>query len=284
MLYYVNIIFRPSGGYRRNPFMTPQHIDRRRLKAEMKETVRTAQVSAKAMTALYLGLTLLLSLINYVGGSREGMVSLFLTILVQLLGTVLSAGFILYCMAILRGERAEFLYLFDGFSLAGKIICLEIIKLAYIMLWSMFFIVPGIIAAYRYRFAAFNLYENPDLGVFRAMELSKRQTMGYKQQLFMLDLSYFGWACLAILPVMAESYLYSFEAAAVMMGMEPFLPVLTDGQYLIWLLASGLWQLGVSLFYLPVYHCAELGYYETAKATSGLDPVREFSDRTPDGL
>lgn len=264
--------------------MTPQHIDRRQLKAEMKETVRTAQVSAKAMTALYLGLTLMLSLLNYVGGSREGIVSLFLSILVQLLSTVLSAGFILYCMAILRGERAEFLYLFDGFSLAGKIICLEIVKLAYIILWGMLFIIPGIIAAYRYRFAAYNLYENPDLGVFQALHLSKRQTMGYKQQLFLLDLSYLGWTCLAIFPVMAESYLYSFEAAAVTMGMEPFLPVLTDGQYLIWLLVSGLWQLTVSLFYLPVYHCAELGYYETAKATSGLDPTRNLTAPTPDGL
>ena len=264
--------------------MTPQHIDRRRLKAEMKETVRTARVSAKAMTALYLGLTLMLSLFNYVGSSRQGMVSLFLSILVQLLSTVLSAGFIMYCMAILRGERAEFLYLFDGFSLAGKIICLEIIKMAYITLWSMLFIVPGIIAAYRYRFAAYNLYENPDLGVFQALNLSKRQTMGYKQQMFKLDLSYFGWTCLAILPVMAESYLYAFESAAVMMGMSPFLPVLTDGQYLIWLLISGLWQLTVSLFYLPVYHCAELGYYETAKSTSGLDPAADPTFRTPDGL
>lgn len=264
--------------------MTPQHIDRRRLKAEMKATVRTAQVSAKAMTALYLGLTLVLSLLGYIGGRREGMVSLFLSILVQLLGTVLTAGFMMYCMAIIRGERAEYLYLFDGFSLAGKIICLEIIKFAYIMLWSMLFIVPGIIAAYRYRFAAYNLYENPELGVFQAMELSKHQTMGYKQQLFMLDLSYFGWTCLAILPVMAESYLYSFEAAAVQMGMEAFLPVLTDGQYLLWLLISGIWQIVVSVFYLPTYHCTELGYYETAKATSGLDPTRDLTAQTPDGL
>ena len=264
--------------------MTPEHIDRRRLKAQMKDTVRTAQVSAKAMTALYLGLTLVLSLINYVGGSREGLVPLFLTILVQLLTMVLGAGFMMYCMAIIRGERAEYLYLFDGFSLAGKLISLYIIRTAYIMLWSMLFFIPGMIAAYRYRFAEYNLYENPDLGVFQALELSKRQTMGYKQQLFMLDLSYFGWTCLAILPIMVESYLYAFEEAIVLMGMEAFLPVLSDGQYLIWLLAAGVWQLIVSLFYLPVYHCTELGYYETAKATSGLNPTQEFKPRSPDGL
>lgn len=264
--------------------MKPQQINRRQLKAEMKDTVRTAQVSARAMTALYLGLTLILSLLNYIGGSREGILPLFLSILVQLVSMVLGAGFMMYCMAILRGERAEYLCLFDGFALAGKLISLYIIRIAYIMLWSMLFIIPGIIAAYRYRFAEYNLYENPDLSVFQALELSKRQTMGYKQQLFMLDMSYVGWACLASLPVMAESYLYSFEAAAIQMGMEAFLPVLSDGQYLIWMVIAGLWQIAVSIFYLPTYHCTELGYYETAKSTSGLDPAQGFKPRTPDGL
>ena len=182
--------------------MTPQHIDRRRLKAEMKETVRTARVSAKAMTALYLGLTLMLSLLNYVGSSRQGMVSLFLSILVQLLSTVLSAGFIMYCMAILRGERAEFLYLFDGFSLAGKIICLEIIKLAYIMLWGMLFVVPGIIAAYRYSQAVYILVDDPTKSPLQCLRESSQMMRGHKMELFKLQMSFFGWYLLAAMPTM----------------------------------------------------------------------------------
>ena len=65
--------------------------------------------------------------------------------------------------------------------------------------------------------------------------------------------------------------------------MAPFLPALSDGQYLIWILLTGLWQLVVSLFYLPTYQCTELGYYETAKRTSGVDP-EQFRIPTPDGL
>jgi uncharacterized membrane protein len=107
--------------------------------------------------------------------------------------------------------------------------------------------------------------------------------MGYKMQLFMLDVSYFGWSCLASLPVMAESYLYSFEMVAVELGSAPFLPVLSDRQYLIWMLITGLWRIGVSLFYLPQYQCTELGYYETAKSTSGIDP-NQFCAPAPDGL
>ena len=187
--------------------MNPEHIDRRRLKSDMKSVVRHAQVSARVMTALYLGLSLILSLLNYAGGLKGGPLSIFLSILTTLLSLVLGAGFVMYCMAILRGERTEYLSLFDGFSIAGKFIALYIIQISFITLWSMLFVVPGIIAMYRYRFAEYNLYENPDLGVFQALDMSKRQTAGYKLQLFTLDVSYFGWACLASLPMMAESYL-----------------------------------------------------------------------------
>ena len=263
--------------------MNPEHIDRRRLKSDMKSVVRSAQVGARAMTALYLSLSLILSLLSYVGSARGGALSVFLSILTTLVSLVLGAGFVMYCMAILRGERAEYLSLFDGFSIAGKFIALYIVQLSLITLWSMLFVVPGIIAMYRYRFAEYNLYENPDLGVFQVLDMSKRQTMGYKMQLFMLDVSYFGWSCLASLPVMAESYLYSFEMVAVEFGSASFLPVLSDGQYLIWMLITGLWRIGVSLFYLPQYQCTELGYYETAKSTSGIDP-NQFCASTPDGL
>lgn len=262
--------------------MKPEFIDRKRLKSEMKETLRTAQVSPRAMTALYLGLSLVLTLINYLGGGQIGALSVFLSILTRLLSMVLGVGFVLYCMAVMHGERAEFLCLFDGFSFAGKVILLSLVQMVFIMLWSMLFLVPGIIAAYRYRFAEYNLCENPTLGVFEALELSKRQTMGYKLQLFTLDLSYFGWACLAALPVMAESFLYSYEAAAVQLGTPAFLPVLSDGQYPLWLVVTGVWQIGVSIFYLSAYQCTELGYYEIAKATSNLYPDRWT--QTPDGL
>ena len=261
--------------------MNPEHIDRRRLKSDMKDVVRNAQVSARIMTGLYLGLGLLMSLVTYAGNLKGGPIALFLSILTNLLSLVLGAGFVMYCMAILRGERAEYLSLFDGFSIAGKFIALHIVQISFIALWSMLFVVPGIIAAYRYRFAEYNLFENPELGIFEVLDMSKRQTMGYKMQLFALDLSYFGWACLAVLPVMAESYLYSFESVAVQFGAEPFLPVLSDTQYFLWIVISGLWQIGISLFYLPTYYCTELGFYEIAKSTSGIKP-ENFSAPTAD--
>ena len=266
--------------------MMIQHIDRRRLKADMKDTVRSARVSARRFTALYLVLALAVSLVNYAGSLRGSTsVSLFLSFFCTLLTAVLGAGFAMYCMAIRQGERMEYLAVFDGFSIAGKFIALYLVKFCLVMAWSMLFLIPGFIAAYRYRFAEYNLYENPDLGVFQCLDMSKRQTVGYKSQLLALDLSYFGWACLATLPVIAESYLYAFENVAVELGMAPFLPELSAAQYLVWMVAAGLWQVAVSLFYLPVYRCTELGYYDIAKETSGVHP-EDFAREpvAPDGL
>ena len=133
----------------------------------------------------------------------------------------------------------------------------------------------GIIAAYRYRFALYNLYENPGIGVMEALNMSKQQTLGYKGQLFMLDLSYIGWNLLATLPSMIEagvlywSVLEStglYDAAVFSVQTSPFAFI----PLWVWTLVCSLWTLLVSLFYLPNYQCVELGYFDTAKDTSGV--------------
>jgi len=251
-------------------------INRKSLKREVRTQLKDAQVSPKAMVALYSGLTLVLNMLSYVG--TTGFLSTFLSILITLLTMVLASGFTLYCMAVRRGERAEFLTLFDGFSFAGKVIAVNLLMYLYITLWTMLFVIPGIIAAYRYRFALFNLYENPNISPFQALEMSKRQTTGYKIQLFLLDFSYIGWLLLAAIPVYIESGFVAVEMveAAIAFTSSGVMPVIgASAAYDIlpawgWALISGLWSLVVSLFYMAHYQCTELGYFEIAKSTSGI--------------
>lgn len=257
--------------------MMVEWIDRKQLKADVKTLLADAQVSPKAMTALYLALLLVISLVDeWAGGGQavtdRNLLGIFVYVLAALLNAILSAGFVLYCMAVRRGERAEYLTLFDGFSFVGKIIALELLTSLFIILWSMLFVIPGIVAAYRYHFALYNLCENPGIGVMEALDMSKRQTWGYKSQLFILNWSYLGWELLSMFPLLIILG-YIFNAAFqyqggnygswAMMAMHP-------GQLILWTILAGIWAFAVDLFYLPNFHCVKLGYFEIAKRTSGV--------------
>ena len=180
--------------------MMAQLIDRKHLKQEMKELLRSAQVSPRGMTCLYLALVLVLNLADsFMGLMNPGLLGTFISILTGLMSMVLASGFVMYCMAIRRGERAEYLTLFDGFSFVGKVILLNIVIYLFTFFWSLLFVIPGIIAAYRYRLALYNLCENPELGVMEALAMSKAQTKGYKLDLFVLDVTFLGWSLLCAL-------------------------------------------------------------------------------------
>lgn len=165
----------------------PMQLDTGAIKAESRSLLRTGEVNPFRMTLFYLLITLVLNTINsgvsYMIDSAGGFTVLsfsFVSILVGLVALVLNAGYYCYCFGILRREEMPYESLFDAFPFAGKVILLSIVEGVFIFLWSMLFVIPGIIAAYRYSFAMLNLCENPELGVMEALNLSKQQTNGYK--------------------------------------------------------------------------------------------------------
>ena len=239
-------------------------LNRPALKAQARELLRTAQVSPKAFMVLYSSVLVLLDvLISFL--PSEGLAGMFITTLSELFSWVLGAGLVLYFMGIRRRERMEFATLFDGFSFAGKLIALNLVVNAFTALWSLLLVFPGFIAFYRYRFAAYNLYENPDIGIFEALDRSKRQTRGMKMQLFNLDLSYFGWIVLAALPNLIVNISQSISvggAVTAYLSLSTPLPLS---------LLCTAWSFAVALFYLPNWQCVLLDYYDAAKSAT-LEP------------
>lgn len=191
----------------------PMQLDTGAIKAESRSLLRTGSVNPFRMTLFYLLITLVLDMINsgvsYMIDSAGGFTVLsfsFVSILVGLVALVLNAGYYCYCFGILRREEMPYESLFDAFPFAGKVILLSIVEGVFIFLWSMLFVIPGIIAAYRYSFAMLNLCENPELGVMEALNLSKQQTNGYKMQLFLLQLSFIGYQIAAVLIALLYEY------------------------------------------------------------------------------
>lgn len=241
-------------------------LDRVQLKMEAKAITKNAKVSAYLFTLLYLAVGLVLDGLDWLtSGSSDVMtymeaympevdirfyptsplslppvVSGFISIVVGLVAVVLSAGFIQYLMSVRKGIITPYATLFDGFLFAGKIILLSIVQYIFIFLWSLLFIIPGIIAGYRYRFALYNLCENPEIGVMEAINMSKAQTRGHKWELFVLDLSFLGWDILCtltlgilsiwIMPYRNQTDIGYFEAIKQMSGIG-FQPPQDDGQF-----------------------------------------------------
>ena len=68
-----------------------------------------------------------------------------------------------------------------------------------IFLWTLLLIIPGIVKSYAYRMVPYILADNPRIDYRRAVELSNQMTMGYKLDIFILDLSFIGWYLLGAL-------------------------------------------------------------------------------------
>lgn len=188
-------------------------VDRPLAKQAARNCMRTARVSPYQIALIYILITFALSIFDqamvqlfgvpyyldaYTSVLMPSGINWFVSIMVALIGVLLQAGFSIYCLAVRRGREMPATTLFDGFSMAGKIILLYIVTSIFIFLWCLLFIIPGIIAAYRYRFALYNILENPDLGILEAINISREQTAGYKWQLFVLDLSFLGWLILDV--------------------------------------------------------------------------------------
>lgn len=212
-------------------------IDRSSIKIEAKGILRTARVSPLMVAAVVIAVQFILerivtlvetgSLFFYntyasyyydalVRGDYDALMSLvaslpertamstFFSLLVDLFLITLMGGYYIYCMGIRQGTEMPVTSLLDGLGVAGKLIwcCIQIT--VRVFLWSLLLFIPGIIAAYRYRFAYYNILSDPTMTASDAIRLSCRQTMGMKGELFLLDLSFLGWL---MLPAILSAFL-----------------------------------------------------------------------------
>jgi len=203
-------------------------INRAEIKAEAKSIMRGARVSPYIMTLLVMAIIFVLDRITDLaeGGSLFYSYSVwqqymeiiesgdiyaleqlaqpdhagktaFFSVLVSLVSIILNGGYDIYCIGIRRGAEMPYATLADGLSVAGKLIWCWVQMTVKIFLWSLLFWIPGIVAAYRYRFAYYNILTDNSLSAGDAIRLSCQQTYGMKGQLFVLDLSFFGWLLLS---------------------------------------------------------------------------------------
>ena len=82
---------------------------------------------------------------------------------------------------------------FDDFWSAFKVIFLVGL---YTFLWSLLFVIPGIVKGISYSMAMYVLAENKGMSATECINASKEMTNGHKMDLFVLSLSFIGWMIL----------------------------------------------------------------------------------------
>lgn len=116
-----------------------------------------------------------------------------------ILGGVIQLGYSQYLLN--QHDRREFQLndLFSKFDYFGAGFCQNFLRGLYVFLWTLLFIIPGIVAQYRYAMTPFIMAEHPELTASEAIRASKKMMDGNKWALFCLDFSFFGWALLCAL-------------------------------------------------------------------------------------
>ena len=114
-----------------------------------------------------------------------------------LIGGVLEIGYADFLLKQHDGRETEFKDLFSKFDWFGTGFAQHFLRGLYTTLWSLLFIIPGIVKVYSYAMTPFILAENPNLTASRAIELSEQLMDGHKADLFILELSFIGWSILA---------------------------------------------------------------------------------------
>ncbi len=108
-------------------------------------------------------------------------------------------GYSVTFLSLVRHEGLEFGHLFDGFKDYGRILGTQLLAYVYTILWTLLLIIPGIIKIYSYAMTHFILKDDPQLRYNGAIEKSMDMMNGNKMKLFLLDLSFIGWALLCLL-------------------------------------------------------------------------------------
>lgn len=122
------------------------------------------------------------------------------------LGTLVISGPLSYgtCYLFLKqsrdGQPMNLADLFTGFTtdLAQNIILGLAIGIL-TALWSLLFVIPGIVKGIAYSMAFYIKIDHPEYDWRQCIEASKIITMGHKMDLFLLELSFIGWLLLGSL-------------------------------------------------------------------------------------
>ena len=87
----------------------------------------------------------------------------------------------------------------QGFGNYGHTFVTLLLRDLFLFLWTLLFLIPGIVKTYSYRLVPYIIKDNPELSASQVITRSRELMDGYKGKAFLLDLSFIGWLLLSII-------------------------------------------------------------------------------------
>ncbi|MDE6162407.1 MAG: DUF975 family protein [Bacteroides sp.] len=155
------------------------------LRAQAREALRGKWPMAAVAALIYSVIAGGLSAIPLIGGLCS-----------LLVGLPVAYGFAIVMLGVFKGKEIDFGVLFEGFQDYSRIFVTKFLQQVYTALWALLLVIPGIIKYYSYAMTDYILKEEPEMKNNAAIEKSMAMMENNKMKLFMLDLSFIGWAIL----------------------------------------------------------------------------------------
>ena len=116
-----------------------------------------------------------------------------------ILGGVIQLGYAKYLLKQYHRQETSFSDLFSEFERFGQGFAQKFLRGLYCFLWSLLFVIPGIVKSYSYAMTPFIMADHPNLTAGEAIQASREMMDGHKWELFVLRLTFIGWDIAAAL-------------------------------------------------------------------------------------
>lgn len=117
---------------------------------------------------------------------------------------------------------------FDDFWSAFKVTFLVGL---FTFLWSLLFVIPGIIKSFSYSMSTYILAENKGKSALECINESKAMTDGHKMDLFVLGLSFIGWGFLCVITLgIASIWVIPYMNATYINAYNSLKPIVPEAE------------------------------------------------------
>ena len=160
------------------------------------------KTNAKIQIQGKIGILFLITLIvGAISGAASGLLSLIpggSLIATIIITPAMTLSLVRVYLMVIKGQQPEAKDAFCGFDDFFSAFKVNLLTGIFTFLWSLLFVIPGIIKSISYSMAMYVLAENKGKNAMECINESKAMTEGHKMDLFLLGLSFMGWILLTI--------------------------------------------------------------------------------------